>query len=234
MNKLKSILFLTAVCALSSCTTTNADIITGIEIAGPYSVLVGKTITLIADVLGTENDDVIWSSENEKIATVSEDGVVLGVSEGLVNIIATSKANAEYSKKYEISVNLPKATGIKLSVEENELIEYKGNDTYDVPLGLSFLVNVDTVPDNTAQPENISVTCKDATGNELQSNAFDVEIESYKQIRVTAFDSMTNVVFIVKATYSDINIDSLVSSLTRPSLPRISVNTPAKITQDIK
>ena len=80
--------------------TTSAPVdgeITGVEVGGASTVDVGSTIKLVADVLGTDNDDVIWSSEDETIATVDNSGNVLGISEGTVNIIAKSAAEPQYS-----------------------------------------------------------------------------------------------------------------------------------------
>ena len=73
-----------------------------IEISGPQQVVIGKTVTLKANPnTGAELGEVVWTSENEDVATVDEAGVVTGVAEGTVNIVATS---GEISAKHEISV----------------------------------------------------------------------------------------------------------------------------------
>ena len=74
----------------SNSTSSVNEIVTGVEIVGPDSVLVGKTINLTVDVIGTTNDDVSWTSSDNNIATVSSEGVVTGVNEGIVDITATS------------------------------------------------------------------------------------------------------------------------------------------------
>ncbi|MCQ2773010.1 MAG: hypothetical protein MJ238_07065, partial [Bacilli bacterium] len=38
------------------------EVITGVEIAGPSSILKGRTAMLVADVLGSDDDSVTWSS----------------------------------------------------------------------------------------------------------------------------------------------------------------------------
>ena len=105
MKKNILILSICSLIALSSCNNNTSssnsstlvnsssinEIITGIEIAGPKSCMVGKTIRLIADVLGSDNDDVIWESNNLEIATINEEGVLTGLSEGEVEIKAISK-----------------------------------------------------------------------------------------------------------------------------------------------
>lgn len=55
-------------------------------------VFIGAKLELAATVLPefARVKDVVWSSENESVATVDEKGVVTGVGEGDVNIVATS------------------------------------------------------------------------------------------------------------------------------------------------
>lgn len=216
MKKIKTILFLTSIFLLAGCgNTTNPNDITAIEIAGPYSVLQGKTITLIADVIGTEDDSVTWTSENEEIATVNQYGVVTGINEGVVNIIATSTLNPEISASYEVSVTLLKADSISLVVEDNDLIEQKSADTYNVPIGLVFTVDVSTKPITAKQPENLSLEVKYPSESEVnQSTAFTAEIVNDKQIKVRTLESENNIILVVKAIYADMGTQALTSSLT--------------------
>jgi len=137
----KNILLLSICCLLTigGCNGGNnssskvTENITGVEIVGPTSVLVGKTIRLTADVLGSDNDDVSWSSSDTSIATVNNEGVVSGISEGSVEIIATSIKDPTKSVSYTINVTLPKANEISLFIEENENVSYDNtNDIYTV------------------------------------------------------------------------------------------------------
>ena len=48
----------------------------------------------------TESSDTVWNTSNPRIATVSEEGMVMGISEGLVTISADykgEKANEEFA-----------------------------------------------------------------------------------------------------------------------------------------
>lgn len=65
--------------------------IKSITISGPNSVVVGNSIELTASVEAVqeqENYEIIWSSNNDAIATVNN-GVVVGVSKGNVTITAS-------------------------------------------------------------------------------------------------------------------------------------------------
>ena len=149
----------------STSSSSQIEIITGIEIVGPTSVLVGKTIRLTADVLGSTNDDVSWSSSDQSIATINNDGVVTGISEGSVDIIATSKKDSSKSASYTINVTLPKATELTLFIDENENVSYDNKkDIYTVFLGQTFYVDVSYLPIDSKQPDiSYTVSFKDGS-----------------------------------------------------------------------
>lgn len=71
----------------------------GITITGPIVVEVGEEIILVAELVGIE-EDILWISNNKQIATV-KDGVVKGVSKGVVTIIATA---GDFSETIDIMV----------------------------------------------------------------------------------------------------------------------------------
>lgn len=62
-----------------------------------YAVLstIGATLQLTADVtpINVKDKSVTWSSSDEKIATVSQNGLVTAKAKGVVDIVATSKIN---------------------------------------------------------------------------------------------------------------------------------------------
>jgi len=70
------------------------------------TLTVGDTATLTASVLpSTANPSVIWSSSDESIATVDEDGVVTAVAEGTATITAQSSADDTMSAACDVTVN---------------------------------------------------------------------------------------------------------------------------------
>lgn len=74
--------------------------VTGVKVKNPEKfVFIGGRVQLSAQVSPEDASikDVTWSSENEKIATVDENGVVTGVSKGTATIRATA---ADGTKRY--------------------------------------------------------------------------------------------------------------------------------------
>ena len=56
---------------------------------GSTTINASKTLQLRANVTGTTEKDVTWSSSDETVASVSEKGVVTGIKAGTVKIRAT-------------------------------------------------------------------------------------------------------------------------------------------------
>lgn len=71
-----------------------------------YTIKVDGSYTLSATVLpeDTSEKDVIWSSSNEEIATVSDAGKVTGIAEGSCKIIATCKADSSLKAECAMTV----------------------------------------------------------------------------------------------------------------------------------
>lgn len=79
---------------------------------------VGETLQLTAKVEPEKADqEVVWSSKDDSIATVSDKGLVTAVGEGTVIIVATSKKSNRVSKEYEIRVSKPFEYADPTSVE---------------------------------------------------------------------------------------------------------------------
>lgn len=78
------------------------------------SLTEGETGQLSAEVLpeNTTDKTVIWSSDNESVATVSEDGLVTAIAEGLANITARcGKATANCPVEVKAIAVVPAAIG---------------------------------------------------------------------------------------------------------------------------
>ena len=92
----------------ASCTVTVPPIkVTGLTVdPAPASVTTGKTVTLTATAKPENATDktVTWSSANEKIATVDENGVVTGVAVGTTTITATAKDGSKVKATCKVTV----------------------------------------------------------------------------------------------------------------------------------
>lgn len=68
-------------------------------------IVAGETLQLTATVYPAEaNQDVVWSSKNEAVATVDANGLVTGVDAGSVGIVATSSANSSVTQEFLLVV----------------------------------------------------------------------------------------------------------------------------------
>lgn len=221
------ILSLIALLALSGCTkgndssnislqnssTITNEVISGVEIAGASSVYVGKSIKLVADVLGSDNDDVTWTSSDNNIATVDNNGTVVGISEGNVIIRATSiKDNSKFAD-YSINVLLPKATGISVYIEDNSNISYdSASDTYTVPLGQTFYIDTKILQENT-KTLDISYTVNYPSGTESQNTVALEIIPETTRAKVICYQVLEGLTITSTGKYNDFTGQDLKSTL---------------------
>lgn len=197
----------------STSSSSKIEIITGIEIVGPTSVLVGKTIRLTADVLGSTNDDVSWSSSDQSIATINNDGIVTGISEGSVDIIATSKKDSSKSASYTINVTLPKATELTLFIDENENVSYDNKkDIYTVFLGQTFYVDVSYLPIDSKQPD-ISYTVSFKDGSTDTSFVSLEIVPDTTKAKIICYKEINGLIITADGKYNDLTAQDLKSSI---------------------
>lgn len=141
--------------------------ITGVVISGPLSVNVGENITLVADVLGSNDDSVNWSVNESSVASIDQNGKLTGLAEGKVVVTATSVKAPEFSANYEVSVREIDATGIELVVETNEDI-YLQDGVYYVPGGQEFKISYKLVG-GSRKPDGVSYSFSYADGTSATS-----------------------------------------------------------------
>lgn len=113
---------------VSGCVTPATDKIDGITILSEGNVRtikVGETLQLTAKVFPESADQtVLWSSSKAEVATVNETGLVTAVSEGNVDIVATSKVDETVSQSFALIIEkaeekVVEPTSVTISAENN-------------------------------------------------------------------------------------------------------------------
>lgn len=156
----------------------------------------GDTTTLTATVTpGETSQDVIWSSSNENVATVDENGVVTGVGNGTADIIATTLGGA-YSGACSVTVSSKAeqdATLSSICIDGEPLYGFS-YDQYEYMFNVVIPPNgqTSTVPEVTATPNQPGATVN-------ITNA--TEIPGATTIEVTAIDGVTKATYTINFVY---------------------------------
>lgn len=82
---------------------------------------------------GTVNENVIWSSDNEEIATVDESGVITGVAPGTAKITATAEADPDASATVNVTVKEIIKDYDGVVWDENGDVWFAGFNTSTIP-----------------------------------------------------------------------------------------------------
>ena len=100
-----------------------------------YSMNINKTITIVATVLprAATNRTLVWTSSNEDIATVSEEGKVTSHAPGTVTITAMTTDGTDITASATVTVNAIELEGI---VVANKNLEYRLGETFYIPYSL--------------------------------------------------------------------------------------------------
>ena len=107
---------------------------------------VGKTLKLTAvPTPASASANVNWSSSNQEVATISQDGTVSALKPGLTVIKAVSKSDDKIKAEYSLTIEKAAAvnpTGITLSTQDN---------IKEVEVGKSLKINATVTPENADQ-----------------------------------------------------------------------------------
>ena len=113
---------------------------TGIQLdINSTSLEIGEKIQLVATILPFDatNKTIIWKSDDESVAAVSVDGIVTGVSAGIVNIRASATDGSGVYSECKVSVTNVLVTSITLS-----------ETTKEMTAGEEFQLTTTIFPDN--------------------------------------------------------------------------------------
>ncbi|MDR1563625.1 MAG: Ig-like domain-containing protein [Oscillospiraceae bacterium] len=157
-----------------------------------------KTIQLAASVapITASNTNVIWSSSNTAVATVDQNGLVSGVSPGIVTITATSEADSTKKDTAEITllgyVVSPKFTVFKVG----SAVSYRSaepNQGYAIAAQVITIDNrVYTVVRDVAEALGLRVGWDDATGSVTVKDDYNIAYIQYDTATVNIYNRSDN------------------------------------------
>ncbi len=132
---------------LSPIGTTQSVLVTSVSLPSASVVDFGASITLSATVLpgNATNPALSWTSSNTAIATVNSNGMVTGISAGIVFITAISTDGSNKSASCNVTVNPPTCSA-------------SGNVTYEVWYDIGSSPAVISLTSNINYPNNPSST----------------------------------------------------------------------------
>lgn len=177
-----------------------------IAISGADNGYIGDTIQLVANVFGLDETGVTWSSSNESVATVDENGLVTLVGVGSAGIKATSTSDTSVSSSQVQIYCYEKGTETKaLSiVSMPTTTKYKTGATLSFDgLKVSGFTYYDGIKDANSEVEfELSdLTFSTAEGTSLTSNgtlSITVSLTGYTSV---SFDVEVNTKITVKELY---------------------------------
>ena len=148
------------------------------------ALVVGDTTTLKAEVLPADATDptITWTSSDDKVASVDENGKVTAVAEGKATITAASNADSAIFGSCEVTVVSPDAEKYALNITkpENGTVAIKGDITEAFANETIELV---ITPDADYALDTVTVNGKTISGTSFTMPAEDVTITvTFKKI----------------------------------------------------
>ena len=167
------------------------------------NLLIGKKagIDYIITPESLENKNVTWTSSDEVIATVSNEGEVTALKEGTVNITATME---EEGKQASITVNVHK-------LEEEQKIDLGTLNVNNNKLSkIGEKVTVAEFKKKITVSDNLDTIVKDSKNNVLKEEAY---ITTNTQVQIIKKDSNEVLQEYTCIIYGDVNCDGKISAL---------------------
>lgn len=182
----------------ADCTVNVIVTLTGVKISGEDTVVIyaNKTAQLNVEFTpsnATEIPEADWSSSDETVATVDENGLVTALKEGTA-IITVKYGDLVATKTVEVEEI--KATGVTLITDGLQVTEDK-----DGVKSAEVLKNSETILEYTVMPENTTDKAKWTVTDE---NVIKVEeVEGSKQAKLIAVGTGEATVVVTAGDYSD-------------------------------
>ena len=172
--------------------TSSTSVYTGdyrvtVQAIGSTTITVSNTVQLRSSVTGTTEKDVIWSSSDEEIASVSNRGLVTGLKEGEVTITASLAIEPACKASINVTVlGAPSATSVTIS----------GADERQQWVGEDLQLGVEVLPEDASSlvdwsSSNQEVATVDATGLVSFLSEGEVTITAKSKDTPTVLDEAT-------------------------------------------
>ena len=206
-NKILVLILLLVLLILPGCLPDNGGILDGfvttkVKISGKNQIEVSESFYAVATITpeGEYKDSFVWSSSNEDVLKVTEDGYVTGVNSGTASVVATSTEN-EYitgtlyikviNKKIEYTNEAPeKITLIGDSNVHVDTISYFRFDTY--PLNASQDVVFSSSNEDIATIDKLGIARFKKAGNVIITVASKIDNSITSSNNVTVEDNLRN------------------------------------------
>ena len=188
------------------------------------SLNINESFQLVASILPNNADEsgVIWKSDNNQVANVSDEGLVHAVSSGTANIIAMSSDHSACDTckvtvrdNYILIIN---ATG-NGTARFNDVDVRNEKKSFTVTQANSIIISL--IPDNTYQIANVKVNNRDITSN-IINNLYTINNISENTTFEVAFEAIPPTAYTLSitatgngsVTYNDTSVRGKAQSFT--------------------
>ncbi len=160
---------------------------------------------IVTPTNATEIEDIVWTSSDSSVASVSENGVVRAVSEGTVTISATM---GSFTATTEITVTEIHLESISVD-----------NDETSLNVGSSLIISVKPNPENTtddytisykSSDENIATVSKDGVVTGIQPGTVTITVTTSNGLETTYDLEITNASIISSVLSPQTGVTSII------------------------
>ena len=181
----------------ANCEVTVTIPLESIEIIGAVDIIKKGQTTQLEVVFNptdtTDNKDITWSSSDTSIATVSANGTVTALKDGVVTITATVGTKTD---TYDITVQEIKLTAISMQ------------ETMTVHKGETDSLTVTYIPSNTTDEKNVTFLSSDSSVVTVDT---DGKVTAKKAGTATiTLTGSNNISAVIEVTVKEISIDEIV------------------------